>query len=112
MGLGFDAWEIAFLLLLVAAILTVGRLAQARRKPEPVYEPPAPPPVPTIACSNCGAINVAPNKFCSACGTSLAEPEAALEPTSTRTCPSCATVNPGTQAFCGQCGTRLTEAAA
>jgi sec-independent protein translocase protein TatA len=149
-------WEIFILLLVLAVILGVGRLSQvggamgksvrefrgaARDKPAPVTAPPAAaaPPVvtePPVACPECHTANLATNRFCSACGATMAAPAApettpgaetatpgAAEaedavvdhvpvPMPTNTCPSCATLNPPGQPFCGQCGTRLKTAAA
>ncbi|CAN5793721.1 hypothetical protein BH24CHL6_BH24CHL6_13470 [soil metagenome] len=47
-------------------------------------------------CSNCGAENVAGQKFCSECGTRLAD-----------VCPTCGSPVAASARFCGECGTNL-----
>jgi class 3 adenylate cyclase/tetratricopeptide (TPR) repeat protein len=49
-----------------------------------------------VTCQACGAENPATNKFCAACGTSLALP-----------CSSCGSPNPPGARFCGECGSAL-----
>jgi class 3 adenylate cyclase len=49
-----------------------------------------------VTCPSCGSENPSTNRFCGACGGSLA-----------RGCPACAHVNPPDHRFCGACGASL-----
>ena len=52
----------------------------------------------TLYCSNCGAANISPSRFCINCGRALES-----SPTATQ-CPSChSPVVPGSR-FCNECG--------
>ncbi|RMH69779.1 MAG: zinc ribbon domain-containing protein [Gemmatimonadetes bacterium] len=54
-----------------------------------------------LTCTNCNHTNPPHAKFCSTCGTSLAQP----------TCPQCGASYKIGDNFCNQCGTPLTEKA-
>ena len=54
-----------------------------------------------MACSSCGAENRPGRKFCTRCGTSLAQ-----------TCPACSSPLEGGERFCGECGAPVSATAA
>ncbi|MFN2471996.1 MAG: zinc-ribbon domain-containing protein [Gaiellaceae bacterium] len=49
-----------------------------------------------MICSSCGTENRPDRKFCSKCGTALAN-----------LCPACGAQNESDDAFCGECGAAL-----
>lgn len=74
--------------------------------PAPVPEPiPTPEPVPApVVCPNCGAVLKPNARFCSKCGTSLAEPAKPQPDVTAEPAPKPA---PGPKSFCKNCGTQL-----
>jgi hypothetical protein len=133
-------WEVFILLVIMVLILGAWRLtnvgsavggpvreSRGAGRDQPAAPPQTPAPavapvvtVPQVTCPACQTANLATNKYCSACGVTLAAqpeatatedalaatPPAAVPPS---TCPSCATVNPPGQPFCGQCGAGLSQ---
>lgn len=64
-----------------------------------------------IACSNCGTVNVADQRFCGNCGEEMQAGAETSEPTGAeQTCPNCEAAVPAGVAFCTQCGTALSSA--
>jgi hypothetical protein len=94
-------WEVDAILLLVLAILVVGRLPEVggaagkrlrRFRRAPIDRRVARSPVAPVA---------------SAVVTGPPLPDAPVTAVVENKCPSCNTINPTGQVFCGQCGTRL-----
>ena len=63
------------------------------------------------ACPNCGAANLAENRYCHACGTRLGEPSSPAAPL-LLSCPRCQASNEVGTTFCYSCGYPLEESRA